>query len=819
MPKQFLINGAKSIPLDALGSDMFTDLIRGESSAPATPQAMYATVAYLYRCVDVRANSLTAVPWSIYRGDTEVVTNDADAWPQELAWCAGIEDLLWQTEAALCMNSKAYWHKLRSRARLLSLRWLDPSTMAPAWTSQGIAGFERTLSGGKKDTLPVDDVVYVRLFGLSETDARPAPVQAALSAAGVLANTDSFVAGYFQRGAIKATLLTVEGNPSPAERERLKSWWRRAFSGVMKAWSAEVISAAVTPVVIGEGISELTNVDLTTSRREDIATALGVPHSLVMSNAANYATAEADRLSFYDTTIVPECNLISRQVNAQLFAPQGYRFEFRPEQMSIYQADENARATAYAAYVGAGLKPSVTAQMLGLHLPEGVQYADLDPVAEAAPQGDTASVDATKSDKPILGYHIESGVVTRNEARASVGLPPVDDSGDKLLRDLNAKLDVMVKAKAAGIAPQSAAQLVGLDVQIDEPTPPQPEPMQPDMMQEDTTDGEVQTQDQGQVGQEVTPAAKSDEVRKFLKWAKGKKTPDPAKFASDILTLEERTNLLLVGAESEGPDVSTRDAYLAAKALILQHDPGDDSTPEEQLLLGIEDTSQREIASALRKQFKDLLPANAENMTLDELQQYLDKRLSNQAVNDAIDRAVRRAADAGVNIAIDQLGTLGVGFDFTAVNTAARDWARQYSGELIKGINDTTRQAVRESVARWYENGEHMDALTQDLAPTFGPKRARLIAATETTRSSAEAARQGYVASGVVTAMLWLTASDELVCPVCGELNGKVVSLDGSFSDVLPPELQKAGKAFRAPPAHPNCRCRLGAKVIGAPNE
>jgi SPP1 gp7 family putative phage head morphogenesis protein len=200
-----------------------------------------------------------------------------------------------------------------------------------------------------------------------------------MSAAGVLYNVNEFAAAFFKRGAIKATILTVEGNPPQAERERLKAWWQRFFTGINKAFAAEVVSAAVTPVIVGEGLSELTNTELTATEREEIATALGVPHSLVMSNAANYATAEADRLTFYDMTIVPQANVIARQVNAQLFAPAGLRFEWHPQELAIYQADENERATAYATYVGAQMKPSIAAQIVGLQLPEGVEPEDLDP--------------------------------------------------------------------------------------------------------------------------------------------------------------------------------------------------------------------------------------------------------------------------------------------------------------------------------------------------------------------------------------------------------------------------------------------------------
>ena len=62
-----------------------------------------------------------------------------------------------------------------------------------------------------------------------------------------------------------------------------------------------------------------------------------------------------------------------------------YHFEFRPEEMSLYQTDENQRAAAFKVYVDAGIKQSVAAEMLGLDLPEGIEYADLDPEEKPIP--------------------------------------------------------------------------------------------------------------------------------------------------------------------------------------------------------------------------------------------------------------------------------------------------------------------------------------------------------------------------------------------------------------------------------------------------
>ena len=107
--------------------------------------------------------------------------------------------------------------------------------------------------------------------------------------------------------------------------------------------------------------------------------------------------------------------------------------------------------------------------------------------------------------------------------------------------------------------------------------------------------------------------------------------------------------------------------------------------------------------------------------------------------------------------------------------------------------------------------------MKRDLEATFGADRALLIAQTETTRSAAEGTRHGYKESGVVEAMVWHTVNDERVCPICGELHGKVVGLDGNFWDALPDNLKlRYKRTFQGPPAHPRCRCRLKPRVIAS---
>ena len=308
------------------------------------------------------------------------------------------------------------------------------------------------------------------------------------------------------------------------------------------------------------------------------------------------------------------------------------------------------------------------------------------------------------------------------------------------------------------------------------------------------------------------------EVKALKRWLRkrGEKA-DPLKFKRVHLT--EDDVMQVAGWEAAtaqdfftgGP---TRENWTALKAMVLQLDPDEDDA-EERIYRELERRGETALLRVFREQWRNLLPPNAEDMELDELMSYVNTRLlAAQPVTDAVSRIVQNGVDAGVNIALDQMGRIGVSFDYTLVNTRAREWGTQYAGELIKDIDATTQRSVQQAINRWYANGEPLSALTADLEGTFGEKRARLIAMTETTRAAAEGNRAGFRASGVVQALKWKTANDEKVCPFCGALHGKTVGVDGAFYDALDYELQQRMKRrFDVPPAHPGCRCRIAAVV------
>lgn len=158
----------------------------------------------------------------------------------------------------------------------------------------------------------------------------------------------------------------------------------------------------------------------------------------------------------------------------------------------------------------------------------------------------------------------------------------------------------------------------------------------------------------------------------------------------------------------------------------------------------------------------------------------------------------------------EESASLGIMFDPAAVDAAAETWAKQYSYDLVKGIDATTRETVSNAIADFTNTpGMTNQDIFDRLSSTFGDARAQMIAITEVTRafSAGEQIYQNMLSEmGVETIREWLTSEDEKVCPICGSLDGQSVGPGENFVD-------DDGNEYNNPPAHVNCRCGVQVRV------
>jgi hypothetical protein len=220
------------------------------------------------------------------------------------------------------------------------------------------------------------------------------------------------------------------------------------------------------PVVIGEGIKELADETLTTHQREDISAALGVPHSLMSADAANYATSQQDTLNFYQTTVIPQALLIQETVNQQFFKRIGLELKFKPEMMEVFQRNEVEKAQSVVPLVQSGI----------FQVDEARAQFGYDPLPEEEMPEDV---------KPQLTEAVlNTGAVSKNELREFFGLPPVDTSEDEEQRSLYDKFALLKAGTDAGLSKEEAAELIGLELPNVEPEEPEVLPMPPQDQQQ-----------------------------------------------------------------------------------------------------------------------------------------------------------------------------------------------------------------------------------------------------------------------------------------------------------------------------------------------
>lgn len=171
----------------------------------------------------------------------------------------------------------------------------------------------------------------------------------------------------------------------------------------------------------------------------------------------------------------------------------------------------------------------------------------------------------------------------------------------------------------------------------------------------------------------------------------------------------------------------------------------------------------------------------------------LEQQLLTAAVLDIIADLVATGAIAGENI-------YGIPMGYTTLDEEILRAARTRVGQLVKGVTETTRDLIRESIRQSIAAGEDITAAKARLSKVIlNPVRAELIAHTE----SVNAYQIGLSTYGKATGANTKTW-DALpgACKICSPLSGKTIGIDELF-------VLANGHEVEYPSAHPRCRCGI----------
>lgn len=142
---------------------------------------------------------------------------------------------------------------------------------------------------------------------------------------------------------------------------------------------------------------------------------------------------------------------------------------------------------------------------------------------------------------------------------------------------------------------------------------------------------------------------------------------------------------------------------------------------------------------------------------------------------------------------------------FVVNNQTAKDWAAQHAGEMITGVNETTKKEISALLNKAINNGLSKKELIEQLQASFAfsKYRANMIANNEI----GMAYIQGTIAqhtdlmqrTGIEWYKYWATQNDDKVSDICS----------GNEHQGWIPFTQDFSSGHSAPLGHVNCRCVL----------
>lgn len=353
-----LTDGQKSVSLLQSNDPSVWSFFSGRTEAEEFE--LYAKVAATFRALNIYANTIGAMPFTLNSKGGDVY-DDSRTWENKVGFLPNPSELFRLNTLSYITTNQIYC--LRSSDvlgyKVKNLIHASPYSFKPETdTATGqLSQIIRTLSNGAQEVYKPNDKRLVYMWRLDHTtEVLPSTAtmaKAMMTSARALLYADEWIAHFYKRGGIAPTAIALKGQTLPVKKEdEERSWndWimglRKWFGRVTRVYNADSLDVKQ----FGSGVTDLKNNEVYRQAIENIAMIHGMPLSLLLANSANYATAQAEKSTWFDTEITPFCNWLAYGYNQQVFNPMGLSLQFHPETLDPQQEDETHRAQAFSVY-------------------------------------------------------------------------------------------------------------------------------------------------------------------------------------------------------------------------------------------------------------------------------------------------------------------------------------------------------------------------------------------------------------------------------------------------------------------------------------
>lgn len=514
-----VVRGQKSVNW---GDWLFYQLPNGDlEMSQQGYSSAYIVVSAVRSCVDIFADQIERIPYRIIENSTSdrandrVVSESTDVSPRHIFDFAASHyrkdnniSLMRHIVYGLMLYDEVYLWVLNNVHGLpAGFRWLSPLYMDMEDVNGSITSYWYSNSNGASRRFTPYEICYDHGFNPFDDLRGSSIVAAAINEININRNLQRFLRDFFinnARPGFAASFKNERNADDPDAQELLKQELRKYFKG-----SGNQFNTLISPIPLDFETFDPPDISgqysINASIRREIYATFGVPMALAGdTQATKFKETKDVRAAFVLTKILPLLKRLEDFFNDTVLPRMGcenVRLEFDTTEYNVLTEEDEMYSRMVRDDLSAGLIPVSTAQSLrgypvdktldGIYvmqgrpmtreimlqvaksLPEGVQQplTTPSPNANGTPTNIIYNADGTPVPQDaVFGYHIDSGIVAINEARAQLGLPPTSETDESRLAKLRNQLEVAQAAINAGVSRDQALQLVGLHLepQIDE---------------------------------------------------------------------------------------------------------------------------------------------------------------------------------------------------------------------------------------------------------------------------------------------------------------------------------------------------------------
>lgn len=366
----------------------------------------YRKGSWAYRCIEIRAQALQAVPWALIDENGQEIENaDVLTMLREVNPEANWTDLIGATSRDLDIHGKAFWLKVGREEPTQSyadIQRINPSLVEVIASSKGISGFKIGPQGAQKE-YPRESVVYFHTYDPDNDAGGLAPLQVAKDSVEVEIYANEHLKAFFKNQAMGTKLFSLETS-NPDDIKKVAQAWKKEHQQ-QNVHGVDFVGGGAIPHDMSYAPKDLALKDAREEARKEICAVFGVPPTMAGAwEAANYATAQVDQRSLYTTTIDPFGKYIAGVITAELVADfmTGIRFVFKVHELDVMQDVIGDKADAYSRLVESGtIKPEAAVRELHLQdddVGPGPQQQQQQPVPFRAIKGETEELELVSDD-------------------------------------------------------------------------------------------------------------------------------------------------------------------------------------------------------------------------------------------------------------------------------------------------------------------------------------------------------------------------------------------------------------------------------------